>query len=72
MEYVLIRPHIHIIYVLIRMRILDVLLLLLATTVIAPLSWEFQPRSNKAAGGVVVPDATVLSLTTVLEHKYDR
>ena len=60
----------HILDVLIRMHILDVLLLLLATTVIAPLFWEFQPQSNNAAGSVVVPKTTVLSLTTVLKHKY--
>ena len=44
--------------VLIRMHILDVLLLLLATLVIAPLSWEFQPQVNDAAGSVVVPKKT--------------
>ena len=60
----------HILDVLIRMHILDVLLLLLATTVIAPLFWEFQPQSNNAAGSVVVPKTTVLSLTTILKHKY--
>ena len=60
----------HILDVLIRMHILDVLLLLLATTVIAPLFWEFQPQSNNAAGSVVVPKTTVLSLATVLKHKY--
>ena len=60
----------HILDVLIRMHILDVLLLLLATTVIAPLFWEFQPQSNNAAGSVVVPKTTVVSLTAVLKHKY--
>ena len=60
----------HILDVLIRMHILDVLLLLLATTVIAPLFWEFQPQSNNAAGSVVVPKTTLLSLTTLLKHKY--
>ena len=61
----------HILDVLIRMHILDVLLLLLATTVIAPLFWEFQPQSNNAAGSVVVPKTTLLSLTTLLKHQYD-
>ena len=61
----------HILDVLIRMHILDVLLLLLATTVIAPLFWEFQPQSNNAAGSVVVPKTTLLSLTTLLKHKYE-
>ena len=61
----------HTLHVLIRMHILDVLLLLLlATIVIAPLLWKFQPHSNNAAGTVVVPKTTVLSLTTVLKHKY--
>ena len=46
------------------------LLLLLATTVIAPLCWEFEPQSNNAAGNVVVPKITLLSPTTVLKHKY--
>ena len=50
----------HILDVLIRMHMLDVLLLLLATTVMAPLFWEFQPQSNNAAGIVVVPRTTVL------------
>ena len=57
--------------VLIRMHVLDgLLLLLLATTVIAPLFWEFQPQSNNAAGSVVVPKTTLLSLTTLLKHNY--
>ena len=57
----------HILDVLIRMHILDVLLLLLlAKTVTAPLFGDFQPQSNNDAGSVVVPKATVLSLTTVL------
>ena len=63
----------HIIYVLMRMHISDVLLLLpllLATTVIAPLVWEFQPQSNNAAGSVVLAEKAVLSLTKVLKHKY--
>ena len=38
----------HILYVLIRMHILDVLLLLLATTVIAPLFWELHRCNNGA------------------------
>ena len=54
------------------MHILDVLLLLLATTVIAPLFWEFQPQSNNTAGSVVVPKTTLLSLTTLLKHKYAK
>ena len=73
---------IHILDVLIPMHILDVLLLLLlllllwllllllATTLIAPLLWDSQPQSNNAAGSVVVPETTVLSLTMVLRHKY--
>ena len=63
----------HILYVLIRMHTLDVsllLLLMLATTVIAPLFSEFQPQSNNAAGSVVGPQTTVLSSTTVHKHKY--
>ena len=44
----------HILDVLIRMHILNVLLLLLVTTVIAPLFWEFQPESNNAASSVAV------------------
>ena len=52
------------------MHIPDVLMLLLATTVIAPLFWEVQPQSNNAAGSIVVPKTMVLSLTTVLKHKY--
>ena len=60
----------HILDVLIRMHILDVLLLLLATAVIATLFWQFQRRGNNAAGSVVIPKTTVLSLTTVLKHKY--
>ena len=46
------------------------LLLLLATTVIASLFWEFQPHSNNAVGSVVVPKTALLFLTTVLKHKY--
>ena len=43
----------HMLDVLIHMHILDVLLLLLlATTVIAPLFGEFQPQSNNGAGSV--------------------
>ena len=56
-----------------RTLILDVLLLLLlllAATVNAPLVWELQPQSNNAASSVVVPKTTLLSLTTVLQHKY--
>ena len=61
----------HTLGVVIQMHILDVLLLLLLpTTVIAPLFWGFQPQSNKGAGSVVVPTTTVLSLPTVLKHKY--
>ena len=60
----------HILDVLIRMHILNVLLLLPATKVIALLFWEFQPQSNNAAGSVVVSKTTALSLTTVLKHKY--
>ena len=57
----------HISDVLIRMHILDVLLLLLlATTVIAPLFCGVQPQSNN----VVVPKTMVLSLTMVVKHKY--
>ena len=40
---------IHKLEILIRMHILDVLLLLMATTVIAPLFGEFQQQSNNAA-----------------------
>ena len=50
--------------------ILDVLLLLQAATLIAPLFWEFQPQSNAAAGTVPVSKTTRLSLTSVLQHKY--
>ena len=61
----------HILDVLIRMHVLDVLLLLLlATMVSAPLFCELQSQSNNAAGSVVVPKTTVLSLTTVLKHQY--
>ena len=60
----------HILHVLIHMHILHVLLLLLATTLIAPLFLEFQPRSIKAAGSVVVRKTTVLSVAMVLKHKY--
>ena len=57
--------------VLVRTHMLDVLLLLLlATTVTAPLFWKFQPQSNNAAGSVVAPKTMVPSLTTVLKHKY--
>ena len=58
--------------VLIRMQILDVLLLLMATTLIAQLFWEFQPQGNNAAGSVVVPKTTMLSITMVLKHKRGR
>ena len=57
----------HTLDVFIRMNILDVLPLLCTTTVIAALFWEFQPQSKNAAGSVVVPKTTVLSLTTLLE-----
>ena len=60
----------HILDVRIRMHILDVLLLLRATTVIAPLFGEFQPQINNAAGSDAVPKTTALWLTTVLKHKY--
>ena len=56
---------------LICMHILGVLLLLLATTMIALLFREFQPQSNNAAGSFVVPKTMVLSLTTVLKRRYD-
>ena len=52
------------------MHISDVVLLLLATAVIAQLFWEFQPQSDNAAGSVVLPETTALSLTMVLMHKY--
>ena len=58
----------HILDVRIRMQISNVLLLLLATTVLAPLFWGFQPQSNNVFGSVVVPKTTVVSLTTVLKH----
>ena len=60
----------HILDVLTRIHLLDVLMLLLATTMIAPLFCEFQPLSNNAAGSVAVPKTTVLSSTTVLKHNY--
>ena len=60
---------VHVLDVLIRMHMLDVLLLLLATAVTAPLFLEFQPQSNNAAGSVAVSKTTVLSLPTVLKHK---
>ena len=60
----------HISDVLIRIHILDVLLLLLATTVTAPLFSEFQAQNNNAAGSVFVRKTTVLSVTTVLKYKY--
>ena len=57
---------------LIRMHILDaLLLLLLATTVIATLFGEFQTQSNNAAGSVVVTKTMVLISTTVPQHTYD-
>ena len=59
----------HILDALICMHVLNVLLLLLETKENAPLFWEFQPQSNKAAGSVV-PKTTVLSSTAVLKHKY--
>ena len=49
------------------MLLLAFCMLLLATVVIAPL---FQPQSNNAAGSVVVPKTTVVSLTMVLKHIY--
>ena len=60
----------HILDVFIRIHILNVLLLLMATAVTASLFGEFQLQSNNAAGSVVVPETMVLSLTTVLKHKY--
>ena len=60
----------HILDVLIRIHILDVSLLPLATTVIALLLSEFHPQSNNAADSVVVPKTMVLSLTMVLKHKH--
>ena len=61
----------HMLDVLIRMHILDVLLLLLlATTVIAPMFWECQPQTNESAGSVVVSKTTLLSVTTVVKHKH--
>ena len=53
--------------VLIRMHML---LLLLATTVMALSFGNSQPQSSNTAGSVVVPEQTVLSLTTVRKHKY--
>ena len=50
--------------------IVCLVLFLPATTVVAALFREFQPESNNAAGSVVVPKTTVLSLTTLFEHKY--
>ena len=49
---------------LIFMHILNVVVLLLAIRVIALLFWEFQPQRSNAAGNVVVPKTSVLSLTT--------
>ena len=60
----------HILDVRIRIHILDVLLLVLATMAVASLFGEFQPQSNNSAGSVFVPKTTVLSVTTVLKHKY--